>query len=167
MVPALMTAAQPIGGRSRPPRQAGDRERRAERAERLAGEEAQQDTDRHWGSGGAPEQLAVDGDPGVGQRKERHDGVARPWVEESEQLLVRWDGGAQAMARRALELRRRLLAEPAETLGGPVQLRPADGTGAEQQAERQAEHDRLYARFVQRDPCRDPEWHTRDAAAHA
>ena len=71
------------------------------------------------------------------------------------------------MARRALELRRRLLAEPAETLGGPVQLRPADGTGAAQQAERQAEHHRLDARLVQRDPCRDPEQHTRDAAAHA
>src|SRR5918997_6347492 len=108
-----------------------DRECRAERAERLAGEEAQQDTDRHRGSGGALEQLTVDGDPGVGQREERHDAVARPGVKEGEQPLVRWDRGAQAPASRALEVRRGLLAESTEPLDGPIQLRHADGTGAE------------------------------------
>lgn len=118
-----------------PAREAGDRKRHAERAERLAGEVAQQDTHRHWGSGGAPEHIPVDGDPGVGQREERHDGVARPGVVEGEQPLVRRNGGAQASSRRALSLRRGLLPEPAETLDGPMQLRPTDGTSPEQQVE--------------------------------
>ena len=153
MVPALMTAAQPTGGRSRPRDRrvtasdvpnmpSGLPTRKASRMPIVTGDPAAR-----------AEHVAVDGDPGVGQCEQRHDGVARPGVVEGEQPLVGRDGGAQASARRALELRRGLLAEPAETLGGPVQLGAADGTSAEQQAERQAEHDRLDARLEQRHPA--------------
>ena len=106
---------------------------------------AEQDADGHWGAGGAAEHVAVDGDPGVGQCEQRHDDVARPGVVEGEEAFVGRDGGAQVSARGALQLRRGLLAEPAEALGGAVQLGAADGTCAEEQAECKAEHDRLDA----------------------
>ena len=132
-------------------------QRHADDSKRLADHVAEQDAERDRRAGRALEEAAVDRDARVREREHRDDHVARPRVIEGQQPLVRRDRRAEALARRALELRRGLLAELAEALAGALELRPGDGIGPHQQAHGKAQDDRLDAGLEQRDPGRGSE----------
>ena len=71
----------PAGRRSQSPvGQPGDQPRRAEDAEGLAGDVAEQDAQRDRRAEGPLEEAAVDRDPRIGEGEQRNYHVARPWV---------------------------------------------------------------------------------------
>ena len=141
--------AQPAAAQLRhQPGDAGD-------ADRLAEHVGEDDPERDRRGVGAREEVAVDRDADVGEREERHDHVARPRVVELQQAGVRRDGCPQAGAGRARQLRGRLLAEAAEEVGRPLELAAAGRVGPGDQADREAEHDRV-DRPTRRAPPRRP-----------
>ena len=93
--PPPATAAQPTGGRSRPPvsRVAATC---AQDADRLPDDVAEQDPERDRRRERVTQGARVDGHARVRQGEERHDRVARPWVESSLQPLVRGDRRTRA-----------------------------------------------------------------------
>ena len=113
------------------------------------------------------EEAAVDRDPRVREREQRHDHVARPRVEELLQPLVRRDRRPEAHADRARQLRGRLLAELAEPLRGALELGPRSRVGVGQEAHREADDDRLDPGLEQRHPDRGPEHEVDEPDANA
>src|SRR5207237_6438170 len=105
----------------------------------------------------AREEAAVDADPRVREREERHDRVARPGVPELLEELVARRRRAELRRRRARELGRRLLAELAEALGRPLEAWPLHRERVREDARREADHHRLDARLQESHPGARPE----------
>ena len=106
---------------------------------------------------------AAQRDPGVGQREDRHDHVAGPGVEQVLQPLVGGDREPQAELGLAGQLGRRLLPEGAEPLAGRLQRVRLDRVRVQQQAQREAEHQRVHAGLEQEGPDRDGQQRVGDA----
>ena len=166
IVPAPATAAQPTGGRNRPRLRSRKKPRAPDNAHRLASDVAEEDPERDRRGESSLEEAAVDRDARVREREQRHDQVARPRVEEQLQPLVRRDCGPEPNTDRTGELRRRLLPELAEALGGALEIGPRHGIGVRQETHREPNHDRLHARLEQRDPDRRPEREVDEPTAH-
>jgi hypothetical protein len=162
-----MTAAQPTGGRNRPPGEPRHQQRHTDDPHRLTDQVAEQDAQRDRRADRALQEAGVDDDARVREREQRDDHVTRPRVVQVQEPLVRRDRRAEAHARRALEFRRGLLPERAEALAGAFELRPGDGVGPDQQAHRQPYDHRLDAGTEQRYPARHPEHEVQRTPAHA
>ena len=74
------------------------------------------------GGGGSDQELFADLDAGVGQREDRNDHIARPWVVGPLQPLVRRQRLGQPYPGRLGELGGGLLAEEPEQVGGAFQI---------------------------------------------
>ena len=148
----------PADRRPQPPvAELGDQPRAAGRAQRLAHQVADQDAERDRRGVGAGQEPAVQHDPRVGQREQRHDDVAGPRVEDLREPVVRRDRGAHHPLRRGRQLGGGLLAEQPEGLGRLLQGGPGRRVGVGQQPHDQAHHDRIHTRLEERHPGRDPD----------
>ena len=112
--------------------------RRAEDARGLADHVGGHDPDRHRRGRRRGDQVAVDRDPRVREREQRHDHQARPRVQPELQPLVRRDRRGEAGARGVGELGRRLLAERARQLGAALEVVARRRIGARHQPDREA-----------------------------
>ena len=83
------------------------------------------------------------------------------------QPLVRRERRAQSFARRAGELRRRLLAEAPEALARTLEIGSGSRVGVHQETHREPDDDRLHARLEQRDPDRRPERQVQESTPNA
>ena len=136
--------------------QVREKPRAPDNAHRLARDVAKEDPERDRRGESSLEEAAVDRDARVREREQRHDQVARPRMEERLQPLVRRDCGPEPDTDRTGELRRWLLPELPEALGGALEVGPRHGIGVRQEAHSEPNHDRLHARLEQRDPDRLP-----------
>ena len=109
--------------------------------------------------------MPVDRDPRVGQSEQGHDQVAHPGVEDLLHSVVRRDRDPHALPCGSRQFRRRLLAEQPEPLGRALQVTARGRVGHREQAHHQANHERVDARLVERDPGRHAEHRVDDPAA--
>ena len=99
IVPPPASAPHPTGGRSLPRLTRVSSQEKAEDADRLAEDVAEEDPERDQRGEGAAEEGGVDRDPRVREGEQRHDHVARPRMERLLQTLV--DGRRGPSSRRA------------------------------------------------------------------
>ncbi len=102
--------------------------------------------------------------PAFDEGEERHDRVARPWVQAVLQALVGRDGRGQRQLSAARELGRWLLAEGPEALAGVLQVAARRRVGARDQTDGEPRDRRMDARLEQGDPERDADHRRRGGA---
>jgi hypothetical protein len=130
--------------------------RAAEDADGLPDHVTEQDPERDRRRESSREESAVDRNPRVREREQRHDDVARPGVKELLQPLVERRRRPELHSGRACQSRRGLLAKLSEPFARAFEIGPRSREGVDQEAHREADHDRLDARSEQGHPGGSP-----------
>ena len=166
-VPRTCDQATPSGSRPTPARTA--RALAAEDPDDLADDQSEDDPERHPARDGVGQPVRRQRHPGVREREQRHDDVARPWVERLLDARERRDGLSR-QPREPEPLRRvgiRRLGVVLRLLRGPHRL-VADGAGPlerdgwREEPEQHAGDRRMDAGFEERQPHPNAQRHVHD-----
>ena len=136
--------------------QSGEQPRASEDPHRLAGDVADEDPERDRRAEAPRQEAAVDRDPGVREREQRHDHVARPGVKQLLQPFVERRRGPDLHSGHACQLRGGLLPELSEPFCRSFETGARSRVGVNEEPHREADDDRLDARLEQGHPGGGP-----------